>query len=199
MQNILNIPAILCGVLVICLICTGCVANEQGGDRTEAIAELLSTQDDSSSDSVNKQTAWIKAPMTDVTTGEQFSIQNLAAEGKPVIISSFAVWCPGCSMQLLEATKLITAHPDDYVFVAIDVDPNENAAKVKNHMEKNNFKGYFTAAPLDVTRSLVAAYGPGFALEIPQTIIICGKTASHLGSGVYDARTLEKAAKELCR
>jgi len=199
MQNILNIPNLLCGVLVICLICTGCVANGQEEGGTEAIAELLSTQDESSSDPANKQTAWIKAPMTDVVTGEQFSIQNLAAEGKPVIISSFAVWCPGCSMQLLEATKLITANPDDYEFVAIDVDPNENAAKVKNHMQKNNFKGYFTAAPLDVTRSLVAAYGPGFALEIPQTIIICGKTASHLGSGVYDARTLEKAALELCR
>ena len=197
MQNILNIPSLLCGALVICLICTGCVANEQGGGGTDAIADLLSTQDETSSDSA--KTSWIKAPMTDVTTGEQFSIQSLAAEGKPVIISSFAVWCPGCSMQLLEATKLITAHPDDYVFIAIDTDPNENAAKVKNHMEKNNFKGYFTAAPIDVTRSLVAAYGPGFAFEIPQTIIICGKTASHLGSGVYDARTLEKAAQDLCR
>ena len=136
--------------------------------------------------------------MTNAGNGEHFSIQKLAEQGKPVLIHSFAVWCPGCSTQLLEATKLQTAYPDEYIVVALDIDPNENVDKVKRHQEKNNFKGIFTAAPTDVTRSLVSAYGPSIALSIPQTIIICGKTATYLEDGVFSADTLKKAADELC-
>jgi len=171
--------------LLIALLCTGCLAN----DEAPAITH---------SEKASPELAWITTSMTDVATGERFSISDLLSQGKPVIIHSFAVWCPGCSMQLLEATKLQTAYPDKYIVVALDADPNESAAKVKRHMESNKFKGIFTAAPIDVTRSLVNAYGPGFIQSIPQTIIICGKTATYLEDGVFSADTLKKAADELC-
>lgn len=180
-----TILPVISGLLIATLLCTGCLASEEkpGVAYTESASPEL---------------AWLSSSLTNVATGEQFSIMDLADDGKPVIIHSFAVWCPGCSMQLLESTKLQTAYPDKYTVVALDIDPNENADKVKRHQESNNFKGIFTAAPTDVTRSLVKAYGPGFIQSIPQTIIICGKTATYLEDGVFNADVLKKAADELC-
>lgn len=182
--NRIIIPVII-GSLLAAFLCTGCLASEEkpGVALSETASPGLS---------------WISATLTDVATGETFSIMDLAARGKPVIIHSFAVWCPGCSTQLLEATKLQTANPDKYTVVALAIDPNENTDKVKRHQEKNNFKGIFTKAPSEVTRSLVNAYGPGFIQSIPQTIIICGKTATYLEDGVFTADTLKQAADELC-
>ena len=50
----------------------------------------------------------------------------------------------------------------------------------------------------DRTRSLIKAYGPGFIQSIPQTIIICDKTATYLEDGVFRADVLKRALDELC-
>jgi thiol-disulfide isomerase/thioredoxin len=180
-----TILPVLYSILLVSLLCTGCLASEEQPGIAHA-------------ETASPELAWITTSMTNVATGERFTIQDLAEQGKPVIIHSFAVWCPGCSMQLLESTKLQTAYPDKYIVVALDVDPNDNAAKVKRHQESNNFKGIFTTAPTDVTRSLIQAYGPGFIQSIPQTIIICGKSATYLEDGVFGADTLKRATDELC-
>ncbi|PWR73532.1 redoxin domain-containing protein [Methanospirillum stamsii] len=185
MQYNRTILPVIVGVLIASLFCTGCLASEE--EPEVAYTETASPE-----------LAWLSSSLTNAATGERFSLMDLAQKGKPVIIHSFAVWCPGCSMQLLESTKLQTAYPDDYIVVALDIDPNENTEKVKRHQESNNFKGIFTAAPTDVTRSLVNAYGPGFVQSIPQTIIICGKTATYLEDGVFSADVLKRATDELC-
>ena len=178
------IPVIL-GMLTLTLLCTGCLASEE-------VPEVAY------SETTSPGLTWLTTPMTDAATGERFTIKDLAEQGKPVILHSFAAWCPGCSMQLLESTKLQAAYPDRYIVVALDVDPNDNAAKVKRHQESNKFKGIFTAAPADVTRSLINAYGPGFIQSIPQTVIICDKTATYLEDGVFKADNLKKALDSLC-
>lgn len=168
----------------------------------EPVSGENSTQNTYGSDNnptVSPELAWLTTPLTNVATGERFTIRDLTNQGKPVIINSFAVWCPGCSMQLLESTKLVTENPDKYVFLAIDIDPNENSDKVKKHQLKNNYVGTFVTSPTAVTRSLVSAYGPRFALEIPQTIIISNTTATYLGDGVFSADTLKKAANDLTK
>lgn len=195
MNNIGSISWIMPILLLFCLVVTACQAAGTGN----AVPGATAQPDLQSSGAASPELAWLSAPLTNVATKEQFTLKDLAAQGKPVIINSFAVWCPGCSMQLLESTKLLTEYPDDYIVVALDIDPNENADKVKRHQESNKFKGIFTTATTDVTRSLVAAYGPGFALEIPQTIIITGKTATYLEDGVFGADTLKEAADELRR
>ncbi|MDD3573615.1 TlpA family protein disulfide reductase [Methanospirillum sp.] len=180
-----TILPVMLGMLIMILLCTGCLASEE-------VPEIAY------SETASPELAWITTSMTDVATGERFTIKDLAEQGKPVILHSFAVWCPGCSMQLLESTKLQAAYPDKYVVVALDVDPNDNAAKVKRHQESNKFKGIFTTAPTDVTRSLINAYGLGFIQSIPQTIVICDKTATYLEDGVFKADTLKKALDSIC-
>lgn len=182
-----TILPVIIGILIGALLCTGCLASE------EPVVPQVAN-----SETASPELAWITTSMTNVATGERFTIKDLTELGKPVIIHSFAIWCPGCSMQLLESTKLQTAYPDSYTVVALDVDPNDNLDKVKRHQESNKFKGIFTATPTDATRSLINAYGPGFIQSIPQTIIICGKTATYLEDGVFSADTLKRAADELC-
>ena len=185
MQYYRTVFPVIMGILIAALLSTGCLASEENPDVTYT-------------ETASPGLAWLTASLTDVSTGERFSIMDLAEEGKPVIIHSFAIWCPGCSIQLLEATKLQAAYPDEYTVIALDIDPNDSADKVRIHKESNKFKGIFSAAPTDVTRSLVNAYGPGFIQSIPQTIIICDKTATYLEDGVFSADVLRKATGELC-
>ncbi|MDD1723938.1 MAG: peroxiredoxin family protein [Methanospirillum sp.] len=193
MNNIRSIFRTLGVILVLGIAALGC----QAEDTNSAAFDTPVKAEVTSSGETAPELAWLSSPLVNVATKERFTLKELASQGKPVIINSFAVWCPGCSMQLLESTKLLTTYPDDYIVVALDIDPNENADKVKRHQESNQFKGIFTTATTDVTRSLVNAYGPGFALEIPQTIIITGKTATYLEDGVFTADTLKRAADEL--
>ncbi|PIN92559.1 hypothetical protein COU56_04225, partial [Candidatus Pacearchaeota archaeon CG10_big_fil_rev_8_21_14_0_10_31_9] len=39
-------------------------------------------------------TFWMNTELNDISTGETFKISDF--EGKPVLLESFAVWCPTC-------------------------------------------------------------------------------------------------------
>ncbi len=142
-------------------------------------------------------TSWVDTNMTDVITGNRFNIRQLIAEGKPVIIHTFAVWCPGCTKQLLESTNKLSDNPD-ITIVGLDIDPNEDKNTLKYHVEKNKFKGYYANAPSDLTKALISLHGADVVLEIPQTIVVCPNGAHKLGSGIFDADTLQKATETLC-
>jgi thiol-disulfide isomerase/thioredoxin len=191
-NNRIYIP-VICVTLILSLLCITCLADGESSVETISSSVIGSDKPQTASPELE----WLTTSLTNVATGEHFTIKDLADQGKPIIINSFAVWCPGCSMQLLESTKLLTANPDKYNLIAIDIDPNENNEKVKKHQLKNNYQGIFVTSPTTVTKSLVSAYGPRFALEIPQTIIVSNKTARYLGSGVYGADTLKKAVDDL--
>jgi len=141
---------------------------------------------------------WTKIPMTDAVTGEQFTIDQLAKLGKPVLIHTFTVWCPACSLQLQESENMLTKTPDAFTIVGIDIDPNENLYMVKQHIEKEKYAGHFAAAPKELTRGLVETFGTSFALELPQTVIVCSRTVNHLGSGLFRSQTLKSAFSQVC-
>ncbi|MFH0966308.1 MAG: hypothetical protein V1862_01305, partial [Methanobacteriota archaeon] len=125
-------------------------------------------------------------------------IDDLAKLGKPVVLHTFAVWCPACSMQLRETERFLAAEPDAFTLLGIDLDPNENQDMVKRHLEKNKLPGRYASAPKELTRGLVETFGTGFALELPQTVIICNRTVNHLGSGVFREQTLKSALSQVC-
>ena len=129
--------------------------------------------------------------MTEVTTGNMITVLDLIKKGKPVIIHTFAVWCPACTNQLKETTKLVRNNPDNYTVLAIDIDPNENSATVLNHVRKNSFAGNFVSAPASVSRDLVKSLGTGNSLTLPQTIVVVNNTATHLGDGVFNEGRLK--------
>lgn len=169
-----------------------------GADQQREVTREVTNPDVTAGKSADSALAWTKTTMTDAVTGEQFSIDELAKQGKPVVIHSFAVWCPACSMQLRETERLLAENPDDFTLIGIDLDPNENQDMVKRHVEKNKYPGRYATSPKELTRGLVATFGTGFALELPQTVIVCNQTVNKLGSGLFRDTTLKSALSQVC-
>jgi len=143
-------------------------------------------------------TSWMTIPITDTITGTQTTIADLALEGKPVIMHTFAVWCPACSMQLRATSALVQKEPGRFVIVGVDIDPRENSAQVKNHVQKNRFEGMYAAAPAPFTRSLMDTVGDQIVRSLPQTIIICNTSVTYIGDGVFSENSLESILSEIC-
>jgi thiol-disulfide isomerase/thioredoxin len=76
---------------------------------------------------------WFALEMTDVRTGESFSVDDFA--GKVVLIETMAQWCPTCVQQEDEVRTLheLLGEPDDLVSISLDVDLNEDAASLKDY------------------------------------------------------------------
>jgi Redoxin. len=111
--------------------------------------------------------SWRTTQLTDVLTDETFSIDTLAG---PVVIQSFAVWCPKCQRQ----SERLSSIDKSVTLVGLNIDPNEDAAKVKQHAEQNGFDWRFAVAPTVMTDSLVEQFGTTVA-NAPSTpiIVIC--------------------------
>ncbi len=162
---------------------------------------LSSTNNQSEKPSVSSgdtNTSWMTIPFTDAITGKQSSIAEMASSGKPIILHTFAVWCPACSMQLRETAKLVAKNPDAYIVLGVDIDPRENTEMVKNHIEKNKFTGTYISAPPKMTRSLMDTVGDQIVQSLPQTIVICNKSITYVGDGVYPEAKLGTILSKLC-
>ncbi|PIO07358.1 hypothetical protein COU59_03365, partial [Candidatus Pacearchaeota archaeon CG10_big_fil_rev_8_21_14_0_10_34_12] len=58
----------------------------------------LRQQEDLTNENKNQETvSWMNTELKDIRTGETFKTSDF--EGKPVLLESFAVWCPTCTKQ----------------------------------------------------------------------------------------------------
>jgi len=108
------------------------------------------------------------------------------------VIQLFAVWCPKCERQSDALVRL----PDSITQVSLNIDPNEDAAKVREHATENGFEWRFAVASPALTESLVEAFGTTVT-NAPSTPIIlaCGDgSASFDAGGVRSATDLESMA-----
>jgi cytochrome oxidase Cu insertion factor (SCO1/SenC/PrrC family) len=105
---------------------------------------------------------WFSIPLTDVRTGQTFTINDFA--GKVVLVETIFQWCSRCAYQQHEVTLMKTAldQPDDLVTVSLDVDLHEDAATLKQYVDHFDFDWYFAVAPLEVTRALGNLYSPEY-------------------------------------
>ncbi len=168
------------------------------GQPTEMGSEV--SNPDISSGSSGAPLSWTGVTLTDARTGEQFTIDEIAKEGKPVVVHTFAVWCTACKMQLKETERLLAQNPDRFTIIGIDIDANENQEAVKRHVEKNQFPGRYAVSPKELSRGLVDSFGPNFLLELPNTLIICNKKVTRVGAegGLFRESTLDNALSTLC-
>ena len=58
---------------------------------------------DEESTAAEPAVAWLATELTDVATGETFTLAEFA--GTPVLLESFAVWCPICTNQQKQAVS----------------------------------------------------------------------------------------------
>ncbi len=102
--------------------------------------------------------AWFEMPMTDVRTGEEFTISDLS--GKVILIETMAMWCPTCLKQELEVQKVndLLAERDDFVSIAMDIDSKENAEALKEYVDAYELDWIFVVASAEIIRDIGNRY-----------------------------------------
>lgn len=140
--------------------------------------------------------AWRDSELKNVLTGESFSVNEF--EDKPVLLESFAVWCPVCTSQQKEFKKLHDEIGNEIILISLDTDPNEDESRVLSHIEKNGFDWRYAVAPASFTKSLIGEFGNGI-VNAPSApvILICNGNARQLNSGVKSVKEL-KSEIESC-
>ena len=137
--------------------------------------------------------AWLAIELTDVRTGESFTIAEFA--DTPVLLESFAVWCPICTNQQKQVRTLHEKVGDEVVSIALNTDPNEDRAKVAAHLERHGFDWRYAVAPVELLLALKEEFGVGI-LNAPSApvVLICPdqNVRELLRRGVKRANFLEE-------
>jgi len=139
--------------------------------------------------------AWFDASLTNVHTGEVFTINDM--KGKVLLVEMMAVWCTNCRRQQGQVVELhkILGERDDFLSIGLDIDLNEDAAKLKDFVEGNGFDWYYAISPAEASRDIAALYGNQF-LNPPSTpmLIIDRHGVAHpLPFGIKSADDLLQA------
>jgi len=113
---------------------------------------------------------WANAPLTDVDTGETFTIAELA--GKPLFIESMAIWCSNCRAQQGRFTEAFAQlAPGTAEYVVLTVDPSETAEDLARYKAERGFTGRYAVAGKELAKALDAAFGPN-AINPPSVPVI---------------------------
>ena len=137
------------------------------------------------------KTNWKDIELKDVITGNKFKISDF--KGKPILLESFAVWCPKCKQQQDMLKELKQEIKDAVVLVSLDTDPNEDEAKVLGHANRYVYDWLFTVSPVEYTQQLIKEFGLT-VVSAPSTpiILVCeDQSARLLKSGIKNTDTLK--------
>ncbi len=118
---------------------------------------------------------WATASLTDVTSGEQFRIADLAAQGKVLFIETMATWCSNCRAQQRDAvTALAGLDPSRIEWIGVDVESSEDSAALARYSEQNGFPFRYVIADRDLSRSLAEDFGDVVLSPPSVNLIIVG-------------------------
>lgn len=134
--------------------------------------------------------SWLDVELEDVLTGEVFRLSDFDV---PIVVESFAVWCPTCKKQQDEIQRLVDSG-DDSVHVSVNTDPNEDVAQVVGHVERYGYTWSFVVFPADATQMLIDDFGTGVvnAPRAPVILVCPDGMARLLESGVKDVDKLKE-------
>ena len=123
-------------------------------------------------ESAEPAVAWLATELTDVATGETFTLAEFA--GTPVLLESFAVWCPICTNQQKQVRALHEEVGDEVVSIGLNTDPNEDQDKVAAHIARHGFDWRYAVAPAELILALKEEFGVGI-LNAPSApmVLIC--------------------------
>jgi cytochrome oxidase Cu insertion factor (SCO1/SenC/PrrC family) len=148
----------------------------------------------------NAMAGWLSAQLTD-TQGKSFSLSDY--KGKVVLVELMAVWCTTCKAQQDQIQALHTkpGMPDTLVTVSLDIDPNEDAAALKNYVSAHKFDWSFAVAPKTSAHEIGALYGDQFLNppSAPVLIVDAHGQVHPLPFGVKSADDLQKQLEPLLK
>lgn len=141
---------------------------------------------------------WKTFPLLDVRTGKTFTVSDFV--GKPILVESFAVWCPVCTKQQQEIQKLHQELGEAFVSISLDTDPNEDAAKVLEAVQERGFAWRFAISPAELTKTLIDEFGPAVVnAPIAPIILVCDDQSTRfLGRGTKDVEELKTEIQRGC-
>ncbi|WP_323676714.1 hypothetical protein [Halorubellus sp. PRR65] len=142
------------------------------------------------------QVDWRDVSLSTVRGDESFTIADLA-DGGVVFVETFAVWCSNCLRQQKTMIDFHEANPD-VTTVAVDIDQNEDAKKVRDHANEHGFDWRYAVAPPEWTRSVTSEFGTSMA-NAPSVPMLraCGPDdVTRLKDGQKSVAFLESAASE---
>ena len=141
---------------------------------------------------------WKCEDLVDVLTGETYQIKDY--EGKPILVESFAVWCPTCLKQQLKMKELLESEGDAIIHISLDTDPNEDVELVKEHALSNELDWIFSVSPKEVTKKLIEEFGIGIvnAPSAPVILVCEDQSARLLEKGVKSAQELKEEIAKGC-
>jgi len=190
-------------ILVIFLIlAVGCSPTlDSDGDSESRGSAPIDSPSTNSADSVDTDSldaSWMNIQLQDVTSGESFTINDF--KGTPVLLESFAVWCPLCTKQQRETKKLHEEVGDSIISIALDTDPNEDEAVVKLHAKNNGFNWKYVISPRELTQALVDEFGSGVvsAPSVPVILVCADQSTRLLKRGVKSAEVLKQEVATGC-
>lgn len=126
-------------------------------------------EDDASADEMSSDTpAWFDNEFVDARTGGTFTINSF--KGKVVLLETMAMWCSNCQKQQEIVKDLHTqlGERDDFVSVAINIDPEEDLAMLEAFVNFNEFDWLYSVAPDEVLAEIARTFGPQY-LNAPST------------------------------
>jgi thiol-disulfide isomerase/thioredoxin len=179
--------AVLAGTVAL----AGCVGGDQSAGTTPD--DGASQDEETPSD---EDGGWQTATLEDVTTGESFTIQQF---DRPVLVHTFATWCPTCRGQQQEIKRYLDDAGDSVVAVDLTIDENDNPKKLRQHAESNDFGWRFGVAPGDMTGAMVEEFGRNVAVapRSPVILVCPDGRAQTLGQGL-SASDIAAAVEEHC-
>lgn len=180
----MNRPLRRPAALALVALLAACATAPTEGARTTSAADPVSeaptarSTDDAKSppaataDATPGQTAaedaLLAAVLTDVRSGEAFTLGQLAADG-PVLVEPMAVWCTSCRAQQQEVRR---AHERvSFASVSLDVDLSETAGDLAAYADREGFAWHFAMADAELYRLLQERFGVA-ATNPPSTPLI---------------------------
>jgi thiol-disulfide isomerase/thioredoxin len=140
---------------------------------------------------------WLTATLTDVTTGEKFTI---ADADQPTVLHTFETWCPKCQRQQGTLDTLYQQRGDELQLVDLNIDSNFSPDEMRSYAANNGYGWRFGIASNEVMGSLTDDFGQSVSIapQAPVIVVCPDGTAYELGKGV-SADEISSAIEDVCR
>lgn len=138
--------------------------------------------------------AWATATLTDVATGQPFTIRDLA--GRTIFVEAMAIWCTNCRAQQGRFTEaLARLDPAKVAYVVLTVDPSETAGDLARYRADRGFSGRYAVAGREVSRALEAEFGPNVLNPPSVPLVVISPTGEvYFGTGAESVDDIVKTA-----
>jgi hypothetical protein len=130
--------------------------------------------------------------LTDVRSGETFTLGELASTGGPLLLETMAVWCSNCRAQQHEVVR---AHETaTFTSVSLDVDLSESPDDLAGYADREGFDWHFAMADEGLYRLLQDRFGVAVTNPPSTPLIVIERDGTvrplEFGAGIRGAEEL---------